>query len=274
MSETYFSKLDPKEKISRLLQLANSRGLITMWVKGQKQKYIFKILEFDKERLEIILDTKENPFPKGTPVLFSFELRGMFFFSQATANKSLVDYLILESKGELYKSEKRGSYRLLTYPIYEVYSEFDLGEAYEGGKVIDLRTRTNQTALFKNFLKLIEAKDESDSENQNQTVKYRVQDLSTTGLSLHIGELEAQFFSKDVIYKSVKIQFPDQTIIIPEVKVVYIVDYIAGDKNLKKYKVGLHFPDMPAAIDDQLGGKINQLLREIDFNKDFENFTK
>jgi c-di-GMP-binding flagellar brake protein YcgR len=272
MSETYFSKLDSKEKISRLVQLANSRGLITMWVKGQKQKFIFKVLEFDKERLEIILDTKENPFPKGLSILFSFELRGMFFFSQATTNKSIVDHLILESKGELYKSEKRGSYRLLTYPIYEVYAEFDLGEAYEGGKVIDLKSRTNQTALFKNFLKLLEAKDESD--NQNQTVKYRVQDLSTTGLSLHIGELEAQFFSKDFIYKSVKIEFPDQTIIIPEVKVVYIVDYIAGDKNLKKYKVGLHFPNMPAAIDDQLGGKINQLLREIDFNKDFENFTK
>jgi hypothetical protein len=31
---------------------------------------------------------------------------------------------------------------------------------------------------------------------------------------------------------------------------------------------------MPTVIDDKLGGKINQLLREIDFNKDFENFTK
>ena len=270
MSETYFSKLDPKEKVSRLMQLNNSKGQVTVWVKGQKQKYTFKILEFDKERLEIILETKENIFPKGTSLLCSFEVRGMYFFSQVVSNKSIVDYFILESKEPLFKSEKRGSYRLLTYPIYEVYSEFDLTEAYEGGVVIDLKSRTNQTTLFKNFLKLIEDKEEV---KPNQSVKFRVQDLSATGMSLHVGELEAQFFSKDYIYKNVNIVFTDEKITIPEVKVVYVVDYIAS-KNVKKYKVGLHFPQMPTVIDDKLGGKINQLLREIDFNKDFENFTK
>ena len=86
--------------------------------------------------------------------------------------------------------------------------------------------------------------------------------------------MEAQFFSKDIIYKDMKIHFPDKIISIPEVKVVYVVDYISSDRNLKKFKVGLNFPNLPPIIDDELGGKINQLLREIDFNKDFENFTK
>ena len=270
MSETYFSKLDPKEKVSRLVQLGTSKGQVTIWIKGQKEKFTFKTLEFDKSRSEIILDTKQNLFPKGTTLLCSFDIKGLHFFTQVTANKSIVDHFILECNSELFKSEKRGSYRLLTYPIYEVYSEFDLDEAYEGGNVIDLKSRTNQTALFKNFLKLIESRED---ENQHKSVRYRVQDLSTTGLSLHIGELESQFFSKDFVYKDVKLQFTDETIIIPEVKVVYIVDYIA-DKNLKKFKVGLNFPMLPTTVEIQLGGKINQLLRAIDFNKDFENFTK
>lgn len=271
MSETYFSKLDPKEKQSRLIQLGTSKGQVTVWVKGSKNKFNYSVLDFDKDRLEIILDTKEDLFAKGTELLCSFELRGMYFFSQVKANKSIVGHFILEVPNTLFKSEKRSSYRLLTYPIYEVYAEFNLGEAYEGGKVIDLRSRTNQTQLFKNFLKLVEARED---EKQHQSIRYRVQDLSATGMSLHIGELEAQFFSKDYIYKSVAIQFTDETIIIPEVKVVYVVDYVAGDKNLKKYKVGLHFPNLPHLVDDQLGRKINQLLREVDFNKDFENFTK
>ncbi len=270
MSETYFSKLDPKEKVSRLTQLGNSKGQVTIWVKGQKERFTFKVLDIEKTRSEIILDTKQQIFPKGTALLCSFDLKGMYFFTKVTANKSIVDHFVLDAHEDLFKSEKRGSYRLLTYPIYEVYSEFDLGEAYEGGNVIDLKSRTNQTVLFKNFLKLIE---ERVDENQHQSVKYRVQDLSTSGLSLHIGELESQFFSKDFIYKDVKLQFPDTTIVIPEVKVVYIVDYIAA-KNIKKYKVGLNFPNLPALIDDQIGGKINELLRAIDFNKDFENFTK
>lgn len=271
MSQTYFSKLDPKEKESRFMQLGGSQGQVTIWVKGEKNKHKFPVLEFDKNRNELILNTKEDIFPRGTALLCSFELRGMNFFCEVSANKSIVGHLLLECKKELFKSEKRGSFRLLTFPIYEVYAEFDLGEAYEGGKVVDLKSRTNQTALFKSFLKLMENRDD---EKQHQTIKYRVQDLSASGMSLHIGELEAQFFSKDFIYKDAKIHFRDETIVIPEVKVVYVVDYISGDKNLKKYKVGLHFPNLPPIIDDQLGGKINKLLREIDFNKDFENFTR
>lgn len=271
MSDTYFSKLDPKEKESRLIQLANSKGQVTIWVKGSKTKSTFNVCEFDRNRSDIMLETKLDPFSRGTELLCSFELRGMHFFSQVTVNRTLHDHMLLEFKNILYKSEKRGSYRLLTFPVYEVYSEFDLGEAYEGGKVVDLKSRTNQTALFKSFLKLIE--DRAD-EKQHQKVKYRIQDLSASGLSLHIGEMEVQLFSKDFVFKQVAIQFKDETILIPEVKVVYVVDYISNDKNLKKFKVGMHFQNLPTSIDDQLGRKINSLLREIDFNKDFENFTK
>ena len=271
MSQTYFSKLDPQEKESRLVQLANSRGQITVWVKGEKTKSHFKVLEFDKNRLEILLDTKSNIYLNETVLLCSFELRGMYFFIQVTVKISILDQVLLEVKETLFKSEKRSTYRILTFPIYEIYTQFDLEEAYEGGKVIDLKNRTSQTALFKNFLKLIETREDP---KLNQTVKYRIQDISVSGLSLHIGQLEAQLFSKDIIYKQVEIQFPDETIIIPEVKVVYIIDYIAGDKNLKKFKVGLTFSNLPSGVDDQLGRKINSLLREIDFNKDFENFSK
>jgi hypothetical protein len=277
MSETYFSKLDSKEKESRLVQLGISKGQVTVWVKGSQKKFHYSVLEFDKARLEIILNNKENMFSKGTQLLCSFELRGMFFFSEVTVNKSIVDFFILEFKGQLFKSEKRSSYRLLTFPIYNVNAEFDLGEAYEGGKVVDIKNRNSQTTgLFKNFLSLIEAPEEVDGvvKDVTQTQKFRVQDLSATGLSLHISELEAGYFAKGILFKNVKVIFPDETIIVPEVKVVYLVDFIAAERKIKKYKVGLNFPNNPVTIDENLGLKINELLREIDFNKDFENFTK
>lgn len=276
MSETFFSKLDLKEKESRLVQLGISKGQVTVWVKGEKQKHFFKVLEFDKQRNELILDTKQNIFAKGTQLLCSFELRGMYFFSEVTVNKSIVDFFLLEFKGQLFKSEKRASYRLLTYPIYDVNAEFDLGEAYEGGKVVGIKNRQNQTGLFKNFLNLIEApdQDKDPTKDVTQTEKFRVQDLSATGLSLHVSELEAGYFAKGVSFKDVKIIFPDETIVIPEAKVVYLVDFIAGERKIKKFKVGINFPNNPITVDESLGRKINELLREIDFNKDFENFTK
>jgi len=267
MSETYFSKLDPKEKESRLIQLGNFRGKVTIWVKGSKHKHKFNVIEYDSDRLDIVLDNKDNIFTKGSALLCSFELRGMSFFAEVVANRSIVDYLLIEFPGTLFKSEKRASYRLLTFPIYEVYAEFFFSEMYEGGKVIDLKSRTNQTQLFKNFLKLMDTDKEV---KENQPVKFRVQDLSATGLSLHISEIESKFFFKDAEFSEVKILFNNETITVPEVRVVYVVPLPGA----KKFKVGFNFPNIPTIIDELIGKKINELLREVDSNKDFENFTK
>lgn len=272
MSQTFFSKQDPTEKLSRLNLLGSSRGVVTVWLKGNKNKYNYNVFKFDKDRMEIVLDTKENIFKVGETVLCTFELRGMNFFSEVIFQVSISGFSVLQFKNTLFKSERRSSYRLLTYPIYEVWAEFDLGEAYEGGKVVDLKSRQSQTGLFKNFLKIVGDTKENES-NDGARLKIRVQDLSTTGMALHIGELEHRYFSKGLVFHKVNIRFTDEVIAVPEVKVVYVVDYIS-EKNIKKYKLGLHFDNLPTNIDDQIGKKINRLLRENDFNKDFENFIK
>lgn len=273
MSQNYFSKLDPQEKTSRLVQLGLSKGQVTVWLKGQKDKTTLTVLDFDKDRSELILNDKTSLYPANTSLLVSFELRGMFFFSEVILMKSIAGYNVLHFKDTLFKSEKRSSYRLLTYPIYEVWSEFDPGEAYQGGNVVNIQSKTSATSLFKNFLTLVDDKKNEGEENFSH-LKIRVQDLSATGMSIHIGELESKYFNKDWTFKKVNIVFKDEVIQIPEVKVVYVVDYLSGDKNLKKFKVGLNFTNLPLNIDEKLGKKINSLLREINFNKDFENFIK
>ncbi len=271
MSFTYFSKQVPEEKLSRLTQLGQSKGAITVWVKGDKTKHQLTVNEYDKDRTSLVLNSKDKIFPVGTSLLCSFELRGMNFFGQVTLNKSVLDYMILEFSGDLFKAEKRNSFRLLTFPIYEIYAEFNLDQVYEAGHVIDIKAKSSQTALFKNFLKLVDKKEDDD---ESKIMKHRLQDLSTSGMSLHIGELDAQYFIKDVSFKNVSLIFNDESIVVPEVKVVYIVDYVSSDRNLKKFKVGLNFTNLPTTLDEKIGKKINQLLRQIDSNKDFENFTK
>jgi hypothetical protein len=93
-------------------------------------------------------------------------------------------------------------------------------------------------------------------------------------MALHIGELEAPYFQKEMIYEKVNIRFTDLVIQVPKAKIVYMVDFISNDKNIKKYKLGVNFENLPPHIDDQIGKKINHLLRQNDFNKDFENFVK
>lgn len=272
MSQTFFSKQDPTEKLSRLSLLGTSRGTVTVWLKGKKDKYDYQAAKFDKDRIEIVLDTKENNFKSGDTVLCTFELRGMNFFSEVIYQVSISGYPVLQFKNTLFKSERRSSYRLLTYPHYEVYADFNLGEAYEAGKVVDMRSRTSQTGLFKNFLKLMG--DKSDIETDGGILKIRIQDLSTTGMALHIGDVEREYFAKDMTFENVVIRFTDESITIPVAKIVYVVDYIGNDKQASRFKLGVHFENLPTSIDDQIGRKINYLLRQNDSNKDFENFIK
>jgi hypothetical protein len=273
MSQTFFTKLEIPEKNNRLGQLVTSKGNITVWLKGKKEKKTFESLKFDKDRQEVVLDTSEDFFVCGTEILCTFEIRGMIFFSQVIFKKNVGDFTVLHFNKDLFKSERRSNYRLLTYPLYEVWSDFDLGEKYEGSNVIDMNRRSSQTKLFHSFIKLASEKEEGKREGLSR-VKIRVQDISVTGMAIHIGELESKHFTKEKIFKKVFINFPDQLIEIPEVQVVYVVDYISSDKNIKRYKVGCCFTNLSSKVDDILGRKINALLRENDSNKDFETFLK
>jgi hypothetical protein len=270
MSQTFFSKQDVIETRSRLALLGQSRGLVTIWIKGNKDKHSYSSLQFDKERMELVLNTMAIHFKEGEQVLCAFDLRGMNFFAECTFQLAIDGHAVLLFKEHIFKSERRTSYRLMTYPLYEVWSVFDLPDVYGGGKVVDLKTGHSQTGLFKSFLSIVEG-DEAAGDGQ---LKIRIQDLSTTGMALHVGEQEIVYFKKDTVFGNVVIRFSDEDIVIPKAKIVYVVDYISKDKNIKKYKLGVHFEELPMTIDERIGKKINELLRLNDHNKDFENFLK
>lgn len=265
MSQTFFSKQTPVERESRFNQLVSSGEPLIVWKKGSSERHNFKATHFDKKANELVVDNGDIIYAVNAKVLGSFELRGMNFFCELNVLKSSQGYTLFKIGDILYKSERRSSYRLLTYPIYEIYALFHIDHLVDDDSVINMNTGMSRKNLFKNYLKLVDKGDAG-----NQYVKVRVQDLSATGLALHISELEEKFIVKDQTYKNLEIHFPDEVITIPEAKVVYVVPYIAGKG--KKFKVGVNFPNLSSKIDIHLGRKINELLRQIDSNKDFENF--
>lgn len=274
MSQTFFSKQDAHEKHNRLSSIAMARGQVTLWIKGTKEKRVVSVSDYDKERSALVLQSKENIFPINSKLLCTFELRGMNFFGEVTFQKSIGDYGTISFLGDFFKSERRNSFRLMTFPQYDVWAEFNLGDEGQGGNVIGLKNRVSQTGLFKNFLKLVNERDSQTEASEAGILKIRVQDISTTGLGMHIGELEKEYFPKDQIFEKVSIRFSDAVIEIPKLRVMYVAPYIGPDKNLKQFKVGIQFEQLPINLDEAIGKKINQLLRSNDHNKDFENFIK
>ena len=274
MSQIYFSKQDSAEKLSRLSLLGSSNGKITVWLKGSTDKFVCTAVAFDKERIELLLDGKDMFFSPGVTVLCTFDLRGSSFFSEVTFQTSISGHSVLQFKNTLFKSERRLSFRLLTYPLYEIWADFVLDESQENAKIINIKSKASQTGLFKNFLNMVSNNSGPETHKHGNKLKIRVHDLSTTGMALQVGELEAQYFKKGSIFYKMDLIFSDETIEIPEVKVIYLVNQSSGDRNLKVYKVGMQFNNLPTKLDSLLGRKINRLLRENDLNKDFEDFIK
>jgi PilZ domain len=273
MSQTYFSKQDPKETQSRLSSLATSQGSITVWMKGNKDKHNYTVFRYDKDKKELLLDARELPYNLGQSLLCTFDVRGMKFFSEVVLKESVGGFPVLQFKGIVYKSERRKSFRLLTYPLYHIWARLDLNLAFEDGKVIDIKTKFSQTHLFKSFLKIVDNLG-SEDELDTSKLKIRVQDLSISGMALHVGELEGQFFESGRIFENVELIFDDEIVHIPKAKIVYKIDLITHEKNVTRYKLGVHFLDLPPGVEDQIGKKLTKLLREIDQNKDFENILK
>ncbi len=271
MSQAFFTKLDAKEKSNRLTQLVLGNGSITVWAKKSKDKHTAKVINFDPDFYKLTIKLSHEIFKGDNELLVSFEVKGVSFFSQVKLIKK-DEITFLDFYSDLFKSERRTSFRLLTYPVFEIWLEVDLGERYQGKNVIDLNTKMSQTKIFQAFAKMADG--DKKAEDNLSKVKIRIQDLSATGLSLFVSDLELKYFETDKIYQDVKIYFPDEVIEIPQLKIIYVVDFLSAQKKLKKYKIGCQFEKLPPNTDHLLGKKINSLLREDESNKDFENFIK
>lgn len=268
MSQVFFTKLDENEVVTRLSLLSSSHGMVTIWEKGEKEKFKYNVLKYHRDLNELVLNPSDKKFSSGKILLCSFELRGMSYFSEVIFQTSIGGHEVLQFKAAIFKSERRANFRLLAYPLHKIWAIFNLKTA-DGNQNV-LQIKDSQAQVFKSFLKMVD--DNSLTENQN--VKILIHDLSLSGIGFNIGKYELDYFKKDTEFKDTIIKFQDEIIEIPSSKVAYVIDYVSSDNKGKRYKVGLHFGVLSATVEDRLSSKINSLLREHDDNAAFENFIK
>lgn len=268
-SQTYFKHLTNKEKASKIHQVAKEKGSVTMWEKGSPQRLSVNIHYFDKNENKLYLANKETKLV-GKDILYSFSLAGLSFFGQAKLTK-VGSELVMDCKGDLFKTERRKNFRLLTYPAHSVYVAIKLEGYAEQSNVIQMQTGMSQTGLFNKFLNMIG--DEEGQKFETGYVPIRVQDISVTGLGIVVGEIEKEFIQQGMRTGPLHIDFGNERIIVDDAEVVYIVEAITGLSNSKAYKVGIHFLNVTEEVDGKLGARINSLIRVTD-DKEFEDFIK
>jgi hypothetical protein len=236
-----FTPLDRGEKDQKINQFVDDKSqLFTIWIKGKAERYELSPVGYTASTGTITLKNDELKLADGSYCL-SFEQGGSSFFTQGTLKKVNDGYYKLQVTGKVYKSEKRQSFRLLTYPTYKVhaYIHVEYGRD-ENSNVYEIKTKKTRTEIYKNFLKLISGKDaELRSRGYHP---FRIQDISATGMAIIVGKNDGEWFSNEKPLQGVIINFKGQELKIPSCEVVYKNKYVQQDRNkLEVYKVGIKF---------------------------------
>lgn len=270
-NRVYFQELTEKEKVSKLSLLARSGVEVTVWEKGQARKEKFQPQEFNFEQLRLVCFSTSGASFAGKKVLYSFEINGLPFFGKGELKDLGKTTRSLDCQESLYKSERRTTFRLLTFPHHKVFLQLKVDqEELKQSNVIGIGSGLSQTGLFKNFLRLIGEK--SENAPREGYARFRALDLSVTGAAFQVGELEANFFSKGAKTGRLFLEFYGKQEIIPNGEIVYNVELLQKNKSARVYKIGVRFEGVDLNLDQALGRLINSALR--DFESEFEDYIK
>jgi len=275
-----FVKISNQEVLSKFDRLRNAKVQFKLWKKGSDVKEIFHISLFNLAKSELVLFPEDNKSNlKEQNILYTFEYNGLQFFSSGYLKyNETTQVYTMEVKETVYKCERRENFRVLTDLVYNVFVGIKIAvelKEQEASNVLDIKTgnrRTGYTGIFKKFLELIG--DKGDQETGVQAGSFRVVDLSTTGLSLYIGESEKPYFDENKEFNNIIIFFEKDEFLVDEMKMVYIADNLHSGNLLKKYRVGFRFTKIDQKVSAKLYTKLFHSVKDRQLDQLFEDKIK
>lgn len=278
-AQASFKLLLDKELHKRMRQLLEKTRKVTVWEKGQAQRTHFKCFQYFEKSKSISCELHDNPEQKsellGKSLLINIEIVGVKYFGKCRLEYDDKGHYHIINIDELYKSERRKNFRLLTYPHFDIYGVLDLGKNFskkEEGQILDFtKNNAEYSDIFSSFLSFVHDS-ENISSNEKQVV-FRVHDLSVSGLGVKVGTLESNYFDEGRTFVEIDLVFSDEKFRIPEARVVYMQEHNNGPlKNVDEIKIGLQYINPSEQLDNDLARKINSLLRDTDVDESFEDF--
>ncbi|MBT3983543.1 MAG: hypothetical protein HOE90_19460 [Bacteriovoracaceae bacterium] len=273
--EIYFSLVIKREALRRFAQLEEESTELKLWKKNASERIKFSVSKFNSEEIILELITSEKTKITNEKVLFNFVVEGVQYFGSGKIEKSkYIGNFTLKPMDKLYKCERRKGYRLLVYPLHEVFAEIDLNEmiSADSRKILDITQKKvgTETDLFKKFHFLL---GQTKKNIKNSIFPFRAINVSSLGLALKLGEFEASFFSEGIEFRNLVIKFNGGSFPIEWAKVVYIQEYSEkGSSAITSYKVGLEFLKIDENVEKSLTRTLNHEMKESDFTLEFELF--
>jgi hypothetical protein len=279
-----FIKLSNEELSSKIALLVSKRTRVIFWksAPSYQEGLAYKFQNNDQVTL-ILSDVKSIKKYSNEKICLNFIIDEVdyFFSGKVLEHDDENLMLFVELHDECFRLEKRSRERLPTYPKYEVFAY--LKYLVDSPKNVIHFNKTEQKS--KDFLsklnderlkKIIDLSDDLEINDEEDLVGFRVEDISSTGLSFFATQVEKEKILDKIgsAAFNLTINFVMQPFTFKDAKIVYAIDYINPDfKGVIMYKVGITFPHSPSlkrVIEDVSG--INLTIN--DFRTEFEEFIR
>lgn len=279
-----FVKIPISELSTKFGTLVKSKSQVNLWCKG-KVPIKHKAKEFQSAPNSSLTFFKEDDFKpgKGEKIYYSFRNTGFEYYGVGLAVKSKADdEFVIQMANEVFRSEKRGKERLLTFPHHQVYAYFELAGAKDLFRETSNKSNIISLDGFRKPLKEIKREVFTDPiknfkksvlDDDDNMMGYRVIDLSSNGIAFLVSAREKMIFDKPLNTKVVLL-YNSTTFELSSSKIVYVVDSLTGStKGNPLYKVGMTF-DENEKLSDLVHRKLVSSNSKEGAQQDFEDFIE
>jgi len=282
MDQNNFIDLSIQEVTTKLKILAQNKEVVKIWMKNQKSIF-YRLCDI------LVLNTAESYdvhlsfFSEGEGrdgtligqhVYLSFHFNQIDYFAEGVMLQDEThDKVMVKLTGEVYRTEKRHSERLITFPHHQVYTYFKIlkkSHDLEVAKnVIPIKSPDNVSSDSAKKKIDLKEKIKGRVEDTSDLFGFRTLDISKTGIAFVVGESEGQHF-KENKKMSFYILFNNEMFLIKGAELVYKVDYL-GAKDNKSFKVGLTYAPIEK-LTHHLTSVLSETSKPDEAQREFENF--
>lgn len=265
----YFSPIDKKSLPIIINSFVSENDSLLVWKKNDSAKSDYQVEHYDEksETLTLSKVRGSSNIKKNDIICFQFNLKGVFYFAKAKAEISS-NFLKFNLENGVFKCERRKNFRLNTYPHYEVFCRLKLKKIEEEMTASSFQDK--QSEVFASFLEEFGERD--DNFLKDGIGRFRVRDISVTGLSFWVDQYKKNLFKKGMEFDDLTISFNDKDFSIPRAQLVYLLDLPKSKVYPESHKVALHFMGISEDLDTDLQKTILKKMRKIDQSEDFEKF--
>jgi hypothetical protein len=281
-----FIKLTTEELSNKIALLVSNRDRVIFW-KTSPRYFEGKAARFDyKTNITLTLTQAIVPVRLNNEVVcLNFTLNDIDYYLRGKVvdqNEETAE-VTMELEAECFRVEKRSRERLLTYPVYEVYAYLKFHKIQSGNIIQFNKSKEEQKSrdffseidnLQKN--KIASLSRDLEAGEEEDLIGFRVEDLSSTGLSFFASTKEKEMVLDSFGDKpfSLVLNFEMQVFNLEESTIVYKMNYINSQfSGVPMYKVGIsfkHSPSLKRKIEDISGITVDL----INYQKEFEEFIK